>query len=293
MIKQIVRLQTYLQILVLAILLNSCTKSLNEKDVIAVSIEPQRYFLEQIVGDKFHVETILVSGSDPETFEPSLSQRMTIAKSKAFITIGNFPFEKALAENLLNDNPNILIANCAEGIDYIKGTHIHVNRNSESGYDEIDPHVWTSVKNATVLAKNMLNLVMEIDSQNADYYNQNYTKLKARLDSVDTIICAKLAKKKSDTFIVWHPSLSYFARDYNLNQISIGQEGKESTVEHIHDKIEQAKTSNAKVFFFQEEYDSRQASLVNNELATRLVYINPLSYNWEQQIILIADEVSE
>jgi zinc transport system substrate-binding protein len=113
------------------------------------------------------------------------------------------------------------------------------------------------------------------------------------LDSVDTIICAKLAKKKSDTFIVWHPSLSYFARDYNLNQISIGQEGKESTVEHIHDKIEQAKTSNAKVFFFQEEYDSRQASLVNNELATRLVYINPLSYNWEQQIILIADEVSE
>ena len=53
----------------------SCSSYTSEggNKIITVSIEPQRWILERIVGDKFEVNTILSVGADPENFEPSLS----------------------------------------------------------------------------------------------------------------------------------------------------------------------------------------------------------------------------
>ena len=41
------------------------SKQNNEKPVIAVTIEPQRYFTEAIAGDKFDVISIVPKGSSP------------------------------------------------------------------------------------------------------------------------------------------------------------------------------------------------------------------------------------
>ena len=40
-----------------------------EKGVLTVTIEPQRYFLEQIVGDAFTINTLVPPGTSPETYE--------------------------------------------------------------------------------------------------------------------------------------------------------------------------------------------------------------------------------
>ena len=58
---------------------------------------------------------------------------------------------------------------------------------------------------------------------------------------------------------VWHPSLSYFARDYGLEQISLGTEGKEMSAKSLTEAIDKARDKGVGVFFFQKEYDSRQA----------------------------------
>ena len=87
-----------------------------------------------------------------------------------------------------------------------------------------------------------------------------------------------LASKKGTAFLVWHPSLSYFARDYGLLQISVGQEGKEASVQQLQSKIDEAKAHNAEVFFYQKEFDSRQAEVVNEQIGAEMVIINPLNY---------------
>ena len=38
---------------------------------------------------------------------------------------------------------------------------------------------------------------------------------------------------KGGSFVVWHPSLSYFARDYGLEQISLEYDGKEVPVGRV------------------------------------------------------------
>ena len=41
-----------------------------EKPVITVTLEPQRYFTEAIAGDKFKVVSMVPKGSSPETYDP-------------------------------------------------------------------------------------------------------------------------------------------------------------------------------------------------------------------------------
>ena len=56
--------------------------------------------------------------------------------------------------------------------------------------------------------------------------------------------------------------------------------------------IDMARADSVKVFFFQKEYDSRQARSINDEIGSRMVYINPLDYDIIKQMTLIADELS-
>ena len=56
--------------------------------------------------------------------------------------------------------------------------------------------------------------------------------------------------------------------------------------------IDHAKADTVTVFFFQPGIDSRQAEVLNESIGSRLVSINPLDYNWQGQLLSIADEIA-
>ena len=45
-------------------------------------------------------------------------------------------------------------------------------------------------------------------------------------------------------------------------------------------------------FFFQKDFDTRQAEVVNRQIDAEMVTINPLNYQWEQEIIHIANAIA-
>lgn len=273
----------------------SCGGGVKQKPVVTVSIQPQRYFLEKIVGDKVEVKCLLANGGNPEIFEPSMTHLMNLENSVAYFMIGNVGFESAIVERVRKNNPELNIYDNSEGVDLLVGTHgecQHRHHHGGSCSDAVDPHTWSSVKNARVIARNMYESMLEIDSENADYYKRRYERFDAQLDSLDMVLTERLAAKNGMAFLVWHPSLSYFAKDYDLLQISVGSEGKESSVQQLQSKIEEAKKHNAKVFFFQQEFDSRQASVVNEQIGAEMVTINPLDYQWDYQMMIIADAIA-
>ena len=64
------------------------------KPLIMVSIEPLRYFTEIIAGDKFKVESMVPEGSNPEFYDPTPQQIISLTKSKAFLRIGQTGYKK-------------------------------------------------------------------------------------------------------------------------------------------------------------------------------------------------------
>ncbi|WP_300300363.1 zinc ABC transporter substrate-binding protein [uncultured Muribaculum sp.] len=271
-------------------LLPGCIGHPENKPTVTVSIQPQKYMLEQIVGDKWDVKCLLGNGANPESYDPSMTHLLNLEKSKAYMRIGNIPFESAIINKVNNNNPGLRLYDTSEGVALIKGTHARDGASAEA--DEIDPHTWTSVRNVKKIASNMYEAMVEIDPANKGYYSRRFRTFLRSLDSLDTAVDSILAPCRGDAFMVWHPSLSYFARDYGLRQIALSPEGKEMSVEDVGRAVEAARRDSVRVMFFQKEADSRQAQTVNAQIGSEVVEINPLDYDWKGEMLNIAKAIA-
>ena len=56
--------------------------------------------------------------------------------------------------------------------------------------------------------------------------------------------------------------------------------------------IREAKRNATKIMFVQKEFDIQNTETVVKETKAQVVEINPLDYNWEQQMTLIASTLS-
>lgn len=267
----------------------------DNRDLLVVSVEPQRYILEKIAGDRFRIVTLMPNGSNPETYEPAISSRMAVDKSRIFFTTGFFPFENAAS---LTITPPTRLVNTSNGIDFLYGTHNHDTDHSaflhtDSARLTPDPHVWTSVRNAQIMAANMAGALMETDPDNADEYRENLNAYTSHLDSLDRTFAARLSSANPRTFMVWHPSLGYFARDYDLEQLAVSSESKETSMGDMRRIIDHGRADSVKVFFYQAEYDSRQAKAISTGVGSKLVEVSPQAYDWEAELSRIIDVLTD
>ncbi len=284
-------------IFVIVLAATACSKHAavdGNNPIYAVSIEPQRWLLEQLVDSGAEIVTMLTPGSNPETYEPSLSRRALADNAVAYFATGALPFEDALEAS-----SSVPFINTSEGIVPIYGTHDHAHAHHEhgeahehSGEGAPDPHFWTSLSGAAAMARNMSAALTRLNPDRAEAYADRLSALLARLDSLNVDIATELVDAPSKTFAVWHPSLSYFARDYGLEQLAVGQESKEMSARQAREIIDRAKADSVRVFFFQKEFDARQAEAINKEIGSRLVTIDPLDYHLDRQLQTVADAIA-
>lgn len=257
----------------------------DEKPIITVSIEPQRWMLQRITGNRMEVRTLLARGGNPENYEPSFSHLADLENSSLYIKMGNLGFEQALIGRITSGFPNLTIVNASDSIDLIIDNHGHDNG--------IDPHVWSSTQNARIISRNMLRAVKNLDPKNAKFYDTNYAELIQTIDSVDAVCRELVADLPSATFVVWHPSLSYFARDYNLHQLSVGAEGKEHSIINTRRVLDLINQENAAVMLVQQDFDvAKAAAIINGDNQLRVESINPLNYEWDKELVHTAKAIA-
>lgn len=252
---------------------------------LTVSLEPQRALLEAIGGDRVTVSSLLANGSDPETYDPTMATLMALERSAAWIRIGNLPFEDAILERMPDAAARVF--DSSAGIELIEGSHgctahSHDDDGNAHGHSHaVDPHVWSSVKNMKIIGANMLSALDEIDPEGAMYYHARYDSVASRLDSLDAAYSRRLSPVKGKSFMVWHPSLSYFARDYGLVQHSVTADHRETSLLQLQRTIDRAVDAGVDVFFEQGSYDPRMSSTVRQHLGAVCATFNPLAYDWE------------
>ena len=283
----------YILFTVFFISLNSCnTPQQNEKETLSVSIEPQKYFLEAIVGDKFQVNCVISSGTNPETFDPAPLQMLTLNKSKIYFKVGHLNFEDVWINKVKDNNPSLSIVDCSKGIHIIEHAHCEHEHEKGHGHTGSDPHIWSSPHTAAIMAKNMYDAVIALDPENKEIYTQNLNTLMLKFSETDSIIRSYLKNTPDKSFFIYHPALSYFSEEYGLNQFSIEQEGKSPTPSQLKQLIDFARQNNVKVVFIQEEYDQKNAETIAKEIDAKVVSINLLSYHWSDEMIRIAKSLS-
>lgn len=70
-------------------------------------------------------------------------------------------------------------------------------------------------------------------------------------------------------------------------------DGKEPSPAQLKELVDVARANNTRVVFIQQEFDQKNAELIARETGCKLVRINPLSYNWSEEMIKIAQSLKD
>ncbi|BAX80713.1 metal ABC transporter solute-binding protein, Zn/Mn family [Labilibaculum antarcticum] len=257
----------------------SCQSGKIEKEtnLISVSILPQKYFIERIAGDDFKVNVLIPPGASPATYEPTPMQMKDVAKSIAYFRIGHIPFETVWLNNLVEGAGEIKVVDLSKGIELIKGIEKHGDHVHEGG---IDPHIWSSLKSVKIISRNLFQELVKLAPNKKEVYEKNYRKFLSELDEMDQFAETSLSHKKGMSFMIFHPALTYLARDYGLHQISVELDGKEPSPAHMKHLVEEAKRLEIKQVFVQKQFNVENAKAIVFEINGEVVLIDPLTEDW-------------
>jgi zinc transport system substrate-binding protein len=244
---------------------------------VMVSIVPQEYFVERIGADKVSVSVMVPPGFSPATYEPKPSQIQELSATQVYIRM-RVPFEDAWMERIAAANENMLVVDQSDGIERIGST---------------DPHVWLSPRLVKIQAQTICDVLVKMDPAAESSYRANLDAFQADLDELDASIREKLSGLESRKFMVFHPAWSYFARDYDLEMISIQIEGGEPSAAEMAALIRAAQENSIKVIFAQPEFSAQSAETIADEIGGQVLLISPLAPDWLDNLQRVADTFAE
>lgn len=256
---------------------------------IAVSFPTQASILNDIVGDDFDIITLLPSGSDPETYQPTISTMKAIGNAEAYFTLGTEGFEEAIEKNLHSNFPDLKIIDCTEGVAKLTDTHHHAGEEASNDHSGFDPHIMASIRNSRIIVGNLGKYMARLHPEKKKEYSRNAEALQSQLQALDDSISGIGLEGKG--FVIRHPSLSYFARDYGLEQIALNEVGKETSPLQLGRKFEQAEASRPKAFLIEREHANPSDRETARQLGLPSIEISLNSPEWISSLKRIADEI--
>ncbi|MDD4755619.1 MAG: zinc ABC transporter substrate-binding protein [Prolixibacteraceae bacterium] len=270
-------------IIIVAGILFSCGFQKNkrndgEKPVVTVSILPLKTFVEKIAGNDFKVNVLLPPGASPADFTLVPSQIKDITLSKVWFRIGHIGFEYSWKDKIQQVNLNMKVVDLSEGLDLISDETL------PSGYKSttsgINPHTWMSPSLVKQMAVRITKELSTLNPDKKSIYNINYKQFVKDIEELDNKIAQDLKDYKGRQFIMFHPSLSYFAREYGLVQHSLEPGGKEPTPQRMAEVVDLARMEGIRVIYIQSDLDQDQARVFAEEIDGKIVQMWPLNPAW-------------
>lgn len=271
------------------LLLVGCSDNRKQTQIdISVSIEPIKGLVDIITSNSLKTGVIVPSGTSPETFSPTPSQVARLRSSKAVITLGTLNFEKDLLDQDINKATGSIL-DLTNGIELIEGK---CNHSSHKHAHSVDPHTWLSPQCLIVMVDKIANYLVGIypDSVN---FRSNADTLIRKIELLQNCVKQKIETANIKQIFIYHPALTYYAREFGLKQLSIEQEGKDASMANVKEFVDNARKSGCKHIFYQKEYSGSVVESVANEAEVPIAEIDPLSYNILSEIERITELICE
>ncbi len=295
---------------------------------VVVSIPPQLYIVQQLGGELVDAISMLPEGGLPHTYEPKPRQMKQLSNADMYVRI-KVEFEDAWWDKMKDANPAMHVVDSTARIDFAEG-HAHDHHDADEHHEhegehhhedaehhehegeqqkgeaehheheaehhehhERDPHIWLSPRLVKIQAENIYQGLIAVDPEHKDVYTANKERFLNTLDRLDADIQAQLANLKTRTFMIFHPAWTYFARDYDLEQIPIEVEGKEPSAKEMTEFMKRAKHVQVAVIFVQPQTSRRSADTIAKHIGARVEILDPLAADWLENMRRVTNILAE
>ncbi|BBL05374.1 metal ABC transporter solute-binding protein, Zn/Mn family [Alistipes dispar] len=259
--------------LLIAGFLSACSpQPASQEKTLYVSILPIRSLVKEIVGEDFRIEVLVPPGASPETFEPTPRQFIGLNEAQLVFNVGLLEFETALLDKI---EDRTKIVDLSRGIVRIEGSCAHAGRNGSDHAHGVDPHVWTSPRALQRMAENAYEAIHARWPDSAKY-TANHARLQEELRQLDLRTAEKIARSGIRYFIIYHPALTYYARDYGLRQEAVEADGKEPSAKRLTALIRQARKDGIGRILYQNQFPVSVVETIARDIGAECTEIDPL-----------------
>ena len=98
-------------------------------------------------------------------------------------------------------------------------TNDHSAEDDSASTSGTDPHIWLDPYNAKIISSKIVEILTEMDPQNAQSYRRNGEKYGLRLELLDRKLKAEMTKVAETPYMVFHDAYQYFEKRYQLNVV--------------------------------------------------------------------------
>lgn len=283
----------------------SQSQEIPNKLKVYTSFYPMYDFANKIGGNKIELVNLVPAGTEPHDWEPTTGD--IAALEEADILIYNGAGMEHWVEDVVASlgNKELVVVEASQGIELMEGHHHHDgddhdhsdhehhdgeehddHDHEDHDHDGIDPHVWTSIRNAKKEMETIKNALVTADPSNASFYEENYKTYSVKFDELDKKFEETISSLPNKNIVVAHEAFGYLCADYGLHQFGI--EGlspdSEPNPTRMAEVVEFVKENQVKTIFFEELVSPKVAEAVASETGATTDMLNPLEGLTQEQL---------
>jgi zinc transport system substrate-binding protein len=189
-------------------------------------------FTHNVGGERIQLSLLVSMAVDVHDFEPTPNAIAEVASADVLIFNGA-GLEPWIPQILAAaNNPRLVVIDSSMGIQPLRVPPAFQKDNRT-----VDPHIWLDPVLAMAQVLNILRGLVQADPADRDYFVANANNYNTALDELHQAIINVTSHVKTRYFVTFHEAFTYFAKRYNLTQISIAgpfeEEPTPSGVQHV------------------------------------------------------------
>lgn len=256
--------------------------------IVATSISPLADLIKQVGGEKVQVISLVPTGSDPHTYEPTPDAVRHLSTASIFFAngVGQEYYLEKLVEN--SQNPELRTVILADGLELL-GSQDESPNHEEAAHLEKDPHftgdghnhsngnphLWLSVKNTQAYVEKIRDTLIEMYPEDKETFTANAKKYLQELEALDQWIQEQinLIPEENRNIIVYHDAWTYYTDRYGLSVVRpiVYAEESEPSAKDYAQLLELIKKNNIKAIFGEVGFNTKLVQHLATEAGVKIV----------------------
>lgn len=222
------------------------------------TVSPITSLVENIGGTRIQLQGIVPEGTNSHTFEPAPSLAEVVSQADLFVANGLFLEEPSIELARANKKPGAVILTLGDKAISKEEWRFDFSFPEADGHP--NPHLWTAPHLALRYAELIRDELVVLDSANADYYNENFEKMKSRIEDLDRRIAeaVETIPPGNRKLLTYHDSFPFFGSRYGMEIIGAVQPSDftEPSAREVARLIDQVRDTGVPAIFGSEVFPS-------------------------------------
>lgn len=208
--------------------------------------------VQEVGGEHVKVTTLVGPDGDPHSFEPSPKDSKAINASDV-VFVSGLGLEGGIDRLVTASGYKGHLVTASEGV--------NSRKMEEDGKQITDPHAWNSMANGVIYATNVMNALIKVDPEDADYFRQRGTAYIEQLQKLDAWAKTEFTDipQSKRKVLTSHDAFGYFGQEYHVSfmaPVGFSTEA-EASASGVASLIKQIKAEKVKTYFIENQTDPR------------------------------------